>query len=81
MAAGKGVWGVEERGAEDKLGKVWVGFNNTLPREAQRTRGTRVCDREGKGVFRQKELRSMGETMGDTGLELEGDWGGEGQYQ
>lgn len=37
-----------------------MGFNTPFPREAQRTRGTGVCDRGRKGIFRQKELRSTG---------------------
>lgn len=58
--------------------KLGIGFNTTLPGKAQR-----VYDRERKGVFRQKELRSTSENTEDTGLEREGDWGegGAGQYR
>lgn len=59
-----------------------MGFNTTLPGAAQRTRGTRVYDRERKGDFRQKELRSTSENTDHTGPEWEGGWGGgAGQYQ
>lgn len=67
--------GVQGRGTEESLEKLGVDFNTTLPGKAQRARGTRVCDRERKGVFRQKELRHTrsGNTK-YTGLELEGHW-------
>lgn len=51
------MWGVE-RGAETSLEMLGVGFNTMLPGEAQRSRGTGVCNRARKGIFRQKELRS-----------------------
>lgn len=57
-----------------------VGFNAMLPGEAQRSRGTRVCDRARKGIFRQKELGAQGGNRAATGPELDVYWE-EGPYQ
>lgn len=51
--------GCRER-CRDKPGDIGVGFNTMLPGDAQRTRGTGLCDRARKGIFRQKALRSIG---------------------
>lgn len=55
----KGVWGIEGF-TETSLEMLGVGFNTMLPGGAQRTRGTGVCDRGRKGIFRQEEPRSTG---------------------
>lgn len=52
-----------ERGAEAKPGKGGVGFNTMLPGEVRRTGGTRVSDRERKGVLEgAQECRVGGNT-------------------
>lgn len=54
------MWGVRREAQKTSLENLGMGLNTTLPGEAQRIRRTEACDREIKGVFRQKELRSTG---------------------
>lgn len=51
-------------------------MNTILPGEAQRIKGTGVCDRESVSLGRGAQEHRVGTQGQGIGLELEGDWEG-----